>query len=441
MHSSNPQPSENLRQLEHLIPIAFAFLLRYLTWHQSLLLAFLAIVYGALSSRIWKVTRRQGEGVYSPGKVAYGIAVFVLILLFPGKNFIVVATWANLSVGDAVSNLVGRRFGQTVLPWNRAKTWAGMAAAFAASTLAAWVLILWTGFPDGAPGTPGLALWYAAATSLVCSTVETLPVPVDDNLTICAAGGAFLSWLSGATLPAAWQPNALIVALVIAAVFGLAALFLRAVSIGGFAAGTLIGTTVYYSLGARGFVLLGLFFVLGTAFSRFGYSEKKQLGVAQANHARRSGKHVWGKGFAAFAAALAGIFTPFQALAAVAFVTAVAASLSDTTATELGQLYGKRPFLLTDFRRVPRGTPGAVSFAGSIFGLAAAGLITGTAYLMGMTSLRGMAWGLAAATLATHVEGYLAARPAPVKASGPMLNAFHTTLAMLLALLLARFGT
>jgi uncharacterized protein (TIGR00297 family) len=220
------------------------------------------------------------------------------------------------------------------------------------------------------------------------------------------------------------------------ALFGLAALYVHAVSPGGFFAGILIGAAAYYSFGVPGFVLLGLFFISGTFFSRFGYKEKKLLGVAQADYSRRSARHVWGKGFAAFVSAVAAVFSPVRELAALGFVTAVATSLYDTTATELGQLYGKRPFLITTLRHVPRGTPGAVSPAGSLFGLAAAAVLTAIAYAVGLTTMRGLAWSLMSATIGTHLEGYLAARPVSAKTTGPMLNAFHTAAAMLLAVVL-----
>jgi uncharacterized protein (TIGR00297 family) len=122
------------------------------------------------------------------------------------------------------------------------------------------------------------------------------------------------------------------------------------------------------------------------------------------------------------------------------FVTAVAASLFDTAATELGQLLGKRAILLTSFHRVTPGTRGAVSFAGSAVGALGAGLICLEAYLAAMITGWGVLWALIAACLGVHLESYLAARldkPA-VACRGQLLNAFHTTIAMLIAMLLAR---
>jgi uncharacterized protein (TIGR00297 family) len=428
--------SENLRQLEHILPIVFAFLLRFLTWPQALLMAFFAILYGAFSSRIWRVTGRAGERVISPGKVAYGLGIFCLILLFPDDEFIAAAVWANLSVGDAVSNLIGRNFGRRPLPWNAEKTWLGLASAFLASTPAAFVLIVWTGIP-GSDTLRLTALWYAGATSLVCSVVETVRLPLDDNLAICAAGAAFLAWLSHASLAVPWSATELAIGLGISGAAGLAAFAARGVSFSGSVSGTVIGAIVYYAFGAPGFVLLGTFFVLGTASSRLGYRDKERAGLAQADGGRRSGRHVWGKGFAACVAAVAAIFSSPDAFLQLAFVTAVATALYDTVATELGQLYGATAMLLTSLDRVPPGTPGGVSPAGSILGLAAAAVISGAGYGFGLVTAAGLLWSLLAATIAVHLESYLAARAPRERFDCQLMNGFHTTAAMLIALVFA----
>ncbi|NWG13665.1 MAG: DUF92 domain-containing protein [Acidobacteria bacterium] len=441
MPASIPSRNEDLRQLEHAAPIGFAFLLRYLTWPQALALALLAVAYAALiSTRLWPSASRPGEAErgFSPGKLAYALSVFSLVLLFPREQHIVVTVWANLSVGDAVSNVVGRRFGRARLPWNAEKSWAGSAAALAASTLAALALLAWTGFPA-----PGGSLWtrawlYAVTTSLVCSLIESVPLPVDDNIAICAAGAPFMVWLSHASRPDPLDVCALGTGAAICVSAALAAYRFKTISAGGAASAVIQGTLVFYSLRLPGFALLVTFFVLGSAFSKLGYRQKDEWGIAQADGARRAARHVWGKGFAAFAAAFAALFVPDSRPAEIAFVAAVAASLYDTTATELGQLWGNRPVLIPSFRPVPRGTRGAVSLEGTILGLLSATLLAAEGVILGLVTGWEGVWVVAAAALAANLESYLAARPAK-RASGPLMNAFHTCVAMLVALVPFRF--
>ncbi len=432
--------SEDLRQLEHMAPLVFAFLLKYLSWGEALALAALAVLYALfVSSRLWPAARRPGEAArgFSPGKVAYAVSILLLVLLFPEHEYIVAAVWANLSVGDAVSNLAGRRFGRRRLPWSDDKTWVGMASAFAASSLAGFVLLAWTGIPAVGAHVWSLAGLYAASTSLVCSLVETLPLPVDDNISICAAGGLFLGWLSNAMVPRTPDPRSYGAGLAICVSAALAAYLLRTVSLGGAIWGIVQGTVVYAALGWRGFVLLVTFFVFGSAFSKLGYGRKLARGIAQADGGRRAWKHVWGKGFAAFAAAVASIFLDRKEPAMLAYTAALAGSLCDTTATELGQLWGGDPVLIPSFERVPRGTAGGVSLVGSALGISAAGVIAAEALMLGLVNLWGALSALAAAALATHLESLLASRRMRVPTGGPMMNAFHTTVALILALLLA----
>jgi uncharacterized protein (TIGR00297 family) len=49
----------------------------------------------------------------------------------------------------------------------------------------------------------------------------------------------------------------------------------------------------------------------------------------------------------------------------------LATAAADTTASEIGQLFGKRTFLPLTFRRVERGTEGAISVEGTLAGIVA----------------------------------------------------------------------
>jgi uncharacterized protein (TIGR00297 family) len=428
-----------LRQVEHLLPILFAFLLRYLTWPQAVGLAFCAFLYGTfVSGRFWPPTQRPAEkqAGFSAGKIIYAASILGLILWFPHEPWIVAAVWTNLSVGDAVSNLVGRHFGRARLPWNREKTWLGLSGAFISASVVGLVLLLWTGLPGSHPF--ALASLYSVSCAVICSLAETLPLPVDDNLTLCLAGAAWLGWLANASWPDHWDWSALGIGLAICILAAAIAKLLRTVSWGGLFWGILFGSIIYFSLGARGFSLLATFFVLGSLFSKIGYRRKSLEGLAQEDQGQRSGRHVWGKGAAALMAALAGLFMADKRLALLAYVAALCASLYDTTATELGQLLGKRPVLLAGLKPVPRGTPGAVSLAGSLLGLAAGAIIAGEGYCLGLIGPWGTVWSLAAAAVAAHLEGVLASRGPGPPASGSWMNVFHTTVAMIIALILAR---
>ena len=115
--------------------------------------------------------------------------------------------------------------------------------------------------------------------------------------------------------------------------------------------------------------------------TRFKYAEKVRRGTAEAKGGARRIRNVLANGLVATAvAALTPLLAqlqgpvPWSHVAALTFVSAVAAASADTLASELGSLSDK-VYLITSWRRVPPGTDGGVSFAGQLAALMGAGLI------------------------------------------------------------------
>ena len=158
----------------------------------------------------------------------------------------------------------------------------------------------------------------------------------------------------------------------------------------GFYTGVAVGLVVFIAFGWEGFFILFAFFALGSAATKFKNSEKKKLGVAQSKDGQRSAKHVIANGGVPFILACAYLvssvyqdfdqrtFEPYFA----AFAAAVATALADTLSTEMGQVYGKKCYLLITMERVKVGTEGAVSIEGAYWGMAGAGLLSVMALVM-----------------------------------------------------------
>lgn len=188
---------ETRRQVEHLLPLAFAFLLRWLSLWQAVACALAAMAYGMwVSPRINRAgvrenERRQG---FSRGKFAYALAVLALILVFHDRMHVAAGAWAVLSVGDSLSNVVGRAVNGRKLPWSPDKTWAGSAAFWLGAWPAAWILVLWTAAGTGAATPPAAAVFLACGlAAFAAAVVESLPLPLDDNLTSPAAAATVLA--------------------------------------------------------------------------------------------------------------------------------------------------------------------------------------------------------------------------------------------------------
>jgi uncharacterized protein (TIGR00297 family) len=118
-------------------------------------------------------------------------------------------------------------------------------------------------------------------------------------------------------------------------------------------------------------LLLVAFFVIGSACTKLGYRRKAAANLAQERGGRRGARHALANAGVATACAVFAALTAYPALFAVAFAAAFATAAADTASSEIGQLVGRRTFLITTLRPVPRGTEGAVSLEGTLAGIAA----------------------------------------------------------------------
>ena len=101
--------------------------------------------------------------------------------------------------------------------------------------------------------------------------------------------------------------------------------------------------------------------------------------------------------------------SPYQDLALLALVAAFATAACDTVSSEIGQAWGRTPYLITSFRRVPPGTDGAVSIEGTLGGLAAAIALALTAAAVGLVTVPGAALAVVAAQFGSTLESYMGA--------------------------------
>ncbi|WP_244299956.1 DUF92 domain-containing protein [Rubrobacter xylanophilus] len=196
-------------------------------------------------------------------------------------------------------------------------------------------------------------------------------------------------------------------AVAVTAVFAALAYRLGMVSAGGAAGGMVIGTLVYAGLGAPGFAVLALFVVGGSLLTRLGYERKRRSGTAEARGGRRGAKNALANGGVAVACALLASATPYGEGFAAAFVAALGAAFADTAESEIGQLAGGSPRLITTMQKVRPGTDGAVSLAGTLAGVAAAGITAALGAVLGLAGE--LAPVAAAAFLGTVVDSLIGA--------------------------------
>ena len=406
-------PAEAKRKLLHMAAGALALLLRFMTWRQAALMAIALFFFN------WQaLPRLGGRGLwreadhgrrFSLGILLYPVAVLALILAFHAELWKAAALWGILAVGDGMASLVGLAAGRPPLPWNRGKTWAGTLAFVLFGTVAASVLAVWTlRLPPAAWASPRV-LAVTLPVALLCALVESMPTTLDDNLTVPLVGAAAIALISQAE-PARLlhDPDAgprLLAGLAINGAVALAARLLSLLDTAGAVSALVIGVAVTVGLGLAGLLVMGVFFVLGSAATRLGYARKAARGIAQEEGGARGWRSAWANGGVPAFLALMSATAPSElsAVYTLAYAAAVATAAADTCSSEVGKAQGGATVLLTTRRAVPAGSEGGVSVAGTLAGIAAAALVAASG-----TAGRLYGWALVPLVAAAGVAGSLA---------------------------------
>ena len=148
---------------------------------------------------------------------------------------------------------------------------------------------------------------------------------------------------------------------------------LRFLTAGGAGVQWFIGVIVFGCGGWPVTVPILAFFVVASALSKFADARRHPVQF-NGKGSTRDALQVLANGGIAAGLILLGLVVHDQRVY-LAYVGALAAASSDTIATEIGTLYGKRPRLITTGQIVESGTSGAVTLPGLLGGLGGAGLL------------------------------------------------------------------
>jgi uncharacterized protein (TIGR00297 family) len=194
----------------------------------------------------------------------------------------------------------------------------------------------------------------------------------------------------------------------ISVTFGVVVFLLRAATAGGAATGALVAATLYLWTPGWHTALwpLGALVALTVLATRFGRRAKESMGIAEGRRGRTAAQVASNIGVAAVCGVpltLVSIFsaTPVSRIWLVGMVAALGEATADTLSSELGQVLGGEPRLLTTLRSVPRGTDGAVTLVGTLCGIAGAAIVVAVAVpalAFGLEEM-GVAFGAAVAGL------------------------------------------
>lgn len=349
-------------------------------------LAFLfnATLLPRMSGRRFERADDRNRG-YALGILLYPASLAFLYLLFADSALFALIAWCAMAFGDALAAWAGGRFATPAWPWNQGKTVAGTLAFLLGGTLATllWLLL----FPPNLFGELPRTHWVAVvcAAMALAAWVETLPGLLDDNLSVPLAAAISAFFFHHAfLLPPVW-PAGFHWAAAAIGLLGASAFVTRRMDGPGSMLGCLLAAAIWLGAGWPGLSALAVFFLLGSLVSHWGRATKQAWGLAQERGGRRSMRHALANGGVPAVAALAAVvFPPWQGPCLAAVWAALACALADTTASELGTLWGRRFHHVFTLRPAPRGEDGAISLIGSLAGALAASVL----------SCLALAWGL-----------------------------------------------
>ena len=206
-------------------------------------------------------------------------------------------------------------------------------------------------------------------------------------------------WATQATPVAIWT-------LSLSALFGLVTWKVRAATPWGSAAGAAILASLMFSTTTFPYEPLHTslapvlaLVVLTFLSTRLGRRQKEQLGIAENRRGRSPAQVAANLGMAAIVSSEfiqswfvdSGIVRPTSStmLLFSLGLAALAEAAADTVSSEMGQVFGGRPRMITTLRQVDPGTDGAISAAGTLLGVIAAAVVAaaGTAALGGGRSI------------------------------------------------------
>lgn len=366
-HSTN----EILRKSLHIAFGGFAFTLRWLPWWAAAGVSLAAVLgnWLVLHRLVGSRVARHERG-FDAGIVLYPAAVTVLILVFRHQLHYAAVAWVMMAAGDGFASIGGKAAPIAPLPWNREKSLGGLLSFVVAGAAAGLLVAWWMGW--NAPV-------VVVVTAIAAAVAESLALGVDDNIVVPFAASAALVIAGIQTVApfAVWPATP--AWLIVNGLLAIAGYFARSVNVSGALGGWLLGTIIILGAGWPLYVALLAFFILGTATTKLGYSRKARKGLAQEQGGRRGFSHAFSNaGVAAICAVAASRLSRSAAGASemelipmFMGIASLATAAADTTASEIGQLLGRRAFLPLTLRRVPVGTEGAISVEGTLAGLLA----------------------------------------------------------------------
>jgi uncharacterized protein (TIGR00297 family) len=220
-------------------------------------------------------------------------------------------------------------------------------------------------------------------------------------------GTAMVMWLFSFDYPLPELQRILLIC-IFALVLGIGAYFAKAADSDAVLSETIVCLLVILFAGITWFILLLAFYLLGGGFTRYGYSHKHKLGIAQSHGGRRGYKNVYSNSLVPLVLAICyGVYG--NDIFIFAFIASVATANGDTLASEIGETSRSKPRMITTLKETEPGVDGGVTPLGEAASLAGAIIIGLLATGMGMVGVSGIVVAAIGGFLGTNFDSLLGA--------------------------------
>ena len=304
------------------------------------------------------------------GTIYFPISLLVLILLFwkggllGDYRFIGGIGILIMGYGDGFAAIVGKAIGKNKYKvYNNYKTIEGSFVVFMLSFI---VSILGLGFFIGF----NLNIVNLSITiALLATLLEGLTPYGFDNLTVPIVSSLGLYYLINiASLDILNLSFSLSIGLLFSMIIAYLAYKKKSLSLSGGIGAIILGTGIYATSGIYGSFIMIAFFISSSILSHFKREGKRDLEKRYDKTGKRDIYQVFANGGVGLIYSII-YFVTKESLFLVPLAIAFAAANCDTWSTELGALNKGKPLSLRNFKRVDKGTSGAISFIGTMSGL------------------------------------------------------------------------
>jgi uncharacterized protein (TIGR00297 family) len=200
----------------------------------------------------------------------------------------------------------------------------------------------------------------------------------------------------------------ILTALLVTAAFTALGRWTRGVSFSGAIAGGAVCFVLYLSAGPGAFAALVSVFILTWIATRLGYPRKRRQGTAEKPDGRTARQVLANLAVAAACTAISAL-TSEKAAFLLAASAALAEAAADTVSSELGQIRSETARLITTWEKVPAGTDGGISLAGTLAGVIAAAAVSLVCVWTGLMPFKWLGVSLTAAIAGMIADSYLGA--------------------------------